>query len=100
MALPELHKFERDLKNNPPKGSNAPPRTVRAKDLDENFVKVTLIESDIDPPPYRVKYTDDGTMLTDIRGLPEGAIAKEFDVCENGQPRKWWFLVWEEEPNV
>jgi len=31
-------------------------------------------------------------------GLPEGAIAKKLDVCENGIPRSYWFVVWEEEP--
>jgi hypothetical protein len=33
-------------------------------------------------------------------GLPDGAIAKEFDVCENGQPATYWFVVWEEEPVI
>lgn len=33
-------------------------------------------------------------------GLPEGAIAKEFDVCENGQAQTYWFVVWEQEPNL
>lgn len=33
-------------------------------------------------------------------GLPEGAIAKEFDVCENGSPTSYWFVVWEEEPVI
>lgn len=33
-------------------------------------------------------------------GLPDGAIAKEFDVCENGEPKKYWFIVWEEKPNL
>jgi hypothetical protein len=33
-------------------------------------------------------------------GLPAGAIAKEFVVCENGQPTDYWFLVWESEPEI
>jgi hypothetical protein len=33
-------------------------------------------------------------------GLPAGAIAKEFDICENGQPTTYWFVVWEEEPVI
>jgi hypothetical protein len=100
MALPDLHKFERDLKNRPGPGSNAPPVSIRAKDLDENYKKVTLIESNEDPPPYTVEYTKEGTRLKDIRGLPPDAIAKQFDVCENGQPKRYWFVVWEQEPEL
>lgn len=33
-------------------------------------------------------------------GLPAGAIAKEFDVCENGQAKTYWFVVWEQEPDL
>lgn len=33
-------------------------------------------------------------------GLPAGATAKEFDVCENGQAKTYWFVVWEQEPNL
>lgn len=73
MPLPDLHKFERDLKNRPGPGSNAPPVSIRAKDLDGNYRKVTLIASDQDPPLYQVEYTADGTRLT--RLLPEGANA-------------------------
>ena len=35
-----------------------------------------------------------------VSGLPEGAIAIEFDVCENGSPTSYWFIVWEEEPVI
>ena len=97
---PDLHLFERDLKIKPPLGSNAPPRTIRAKDLDENNRKLTILKSEGDPPAYRVKYTKDGTVLTDIQGLPPNAIAKEFDVCENGSPTSYWFVVWNEEPQL
>ena len=43
--------------------------------------------------------------LTDLEnnpssGLPDGAIAKEFDVCENGSPTSYWFVVWNAEPNL
>lgn len=31
-------------------------------------------------------------------GLPEGATAKLFDVCENGQPKQYWFVVWDQKP--
>lgn len=32
-------------------------------------------------------------------GLPEGATAKLFDVCENGEPKQYWFVVWDQKPN-
>jgi hypothetical protein len=70
MAAPDLHKFRDDLKNRPGPGSNAPPRSIRAKDLDENYKKVTLIESDQSPKLYDVRYTKDGTRLT--RLMPDG----------------------------
>jgi hypothetical protein len=100
MALPDLHKFENDLKNRPGPGSNAPPVSIRAKNLDDNFKKVTLIGSDENPPPYTVEYTADGTRLRNIKGLPEGALFKQFDVCENGTPAEYWFVVWEADPSV
>jgi hypothetical protein len=70
MAAPDLHKFRDDLKNRPGPGSNAPPRSIRAEDLDENYKKVTLIESDQSPKLYDVRYTKDGTRLT--RLMPDG----------------------------
>jgi hypothetical protein len=75
MAQIDLHKFERDLLNRPAPGSNAPPVSIRAKDLDGNYKKVTLLASDEDPPAYGVRYTPDGTILTDIKNLPDGAAA-------------------------
>lgn len=97
---PELHLFERDLKNKPIVGSNAPPRTIRAKDLDDNNRKLTVLQGEGDPPAYRVKYTKDGTVLTDIQSLPENAIAKQFFICENGSPKSYYFVVWNEEPQL
>jgi hypothetical protein len=73
MAKADLHEFKDDLKNKPGPGSNAPPRTIRARDLDENFKKVMLIESDdVDPVPYELEYNDDGTMLKNLKQLPDG----------------------------
>lgn len=83
--------------------SKEPPVTIKAKDLDKNYKLATVIEDPNktdDKKSYSVVYEDCGTYLTGISGLPEGAVAKEFDVCENGQPRKWWFVVWAEEPEV
>jgi hypothetical protein len=100
MSKIDLHKFRDDLLKKPPLGVKAPPIGIRATDLDDNFRKITVIEGRGTPPAYKVKYTKDGTLLTDISGLPKDAIAKEFDVCENGQPRTWWFVVWENEPEL
>lgn len=72
MALPDLHLFEKDLRNTPARGSNAPPRTIRAKDLDQNFTKITLVDSRDDPPTYRVEYTKTGTVIRDLKTLPDG----------------------------
>jgi len=81
MAKIDLHLFERDLINTVGIGSNAPPRTIRAKDLDGNNKKLTLLPDQSETPSYTVEYTQDGTRLKF-----EG---KEFDVCENGTPVKY-----------
>lgn len=98
MARPELHLFERDLANKPGNGSSAPPRTIRAKDLDGNFRRLTLIEPEGSPKSYTVQYTADGVRLTGISGMPEGATFKQFDVCENGQPMQYWMVTWDQNP--
>lgn len=100
MARPDLHLFERDLASKPSLGSSAPPRTIRARDLDENNKKLTVIQGKGNPPSYTVEYTSDGTRLEISPGLPEGATAREFDVCENGQPVRYWFVTWDEEPEI
>jgi hypothetical protein len=95
-----LHKFKDDLDKVPPKGSNRPPRTIRAKDLDGNFEKVTILPSEAIPPEYEVSYREDGVILSDINGLPAKAEANEFNVCENGNPRTYWFVTWNEKPEI
>lgn len=99
-----LHIFKDDLLKRPlpgfMSGTPLPPRVILAKDLDDNNKALTLIDGEDDPPAYRVKYTKDGTVLTDIQGLPPNAIAKEFDICENGSPASYWFVVWNEEPQL
>jgi hypothetical protein len=73
MAAADLHKFKDDLKAAPGPGSDAPPRTIRADDLDGNFKKVMLIESDdVDPVPYEIEHTENGTRLKSIKQLPDG----------------------------
>lgn len=73
MARPDIHLFERDLANKPGNGSSVPPRTIRAKDLDENNKKLTLLQGEGDPPSYTVDYTSVGTRLTISPILPEDA---------------------------
>lgn len=70
MARIDLHLFERDLLNKPSNGSNAPPRTIRARDLDTNNKKLTLLQGEGDPPSYTVKYTQDGTIITGLLPTP------------------------------
>jgi len=88
MALPDLHKFERDLRNRPGPGSNAPPRSIRAKDLDENYKKVTVVRPSEIPvglqPDYEMRYKKDGSEVI-LR-------AAVFDVCENGVAVKYRLL--------
>jgi hypothetical protein len=79
---------------------NEPPVSIKAADLDENFARCTIIPPDEDPPPYGVEYTERGTILTNISGLPEGAVAREFSVCENGNPETYWLLTWDQEPEL
>lgn len=71
MALPDLHYFKDDLAKTPGKGSNAPPVSIRAQDLDDNYKKTTLIESNENPPLYQLEYLEDGTRITRI--MPDGA---------------------------
>jgi hypothetical protein len=100
MADIDLHRFKEDLDKVPPKGSNLPPRSISATNLDENFNKVTLLPSETDPPEYQVSYREDGVIISDISGLPQGAVAREFSVCENGNPETYWLLTWDQEPEL
>jgi hypothetical protein len=69
MALPDLHNFERLVKNKPAKGSNDYPVAIKAKHLDENWKMTTLLEGTGEPKLYEVEYTKEGTRITRI--LPE-----------------------------
>lgn len=96
MSLPALHKFKGDL-------AAKAPRTISAARLDDNFRKVTVLPAKIasgGAPEYQVEYKADGVQLFNLRGLPAGAVAKEFTVCDNGEPRVYWLLTWEQEPTV
>jgi hypothetical protein len=93
----DLKKFEDYLKEIPPKGSKAPPRTVPAKTLDKNFTKVVVIK---DPKPdllndrqYFCEYTEDGTVLK-LKPFPVGQRAGDIVYWDTEQesslgPRKF-----------
>lgn len=66
MNAPSLHKFEKDLTKKPGIGSMGPPRTIKAKNLDDNNKMLTLLKGEGKPPLYEVKYTKDGTRITRI----------------------------------
>lgn len=66
MAKPDLHKFEKDLLHTPALGSTDSPRTIKAKNLDENNTKLTLIKSPEVYSLYDVRYTPEGTVITRI----------------------------------
>lgn len=96
MSAPSLHAFKRDL-------AGKPPHTVSAARLDDNFRKVTVLPAKIGSagvPEYQVEYKADGVQLFNLRGLPDGAVAKEFTVCDNGEPKVYWLLTWEQEPTI
>ena len=64
MATIDLHYFKDDLTSVPSGTSNAPPRSIKATDLDGNFWKTQVIEDpDAKTTVYTVEYTDDGTVL-------------------------------------
>lgn len=92
--------FKELVKNKPAKGSNDYPIAIKAVHLDDNWRRVTLLPSDEDPPTYTVEYKPEGTRIKNILGLPPGASAKEFDVCENGSPTSYWMLTWTTEPEL
>lgn len=72
MIGPDLHKFTDDLRRRPGKGVSAPPRAIRAIDLDENNRKLTIVAPVENPPRYTVEYTREGTRLK-IQAVQDGA---------------------------
>jgi hypothetical protein len=60
-ANPALHIFANDLANKVTGNSSAPPRSIRAADLDGNFKALTLIPNT--NIPYTVNVGVDGTSV-------------------------------------
>jgi hypothetical protein len=95
MAQIKLHLFRDDLKQIPGPGSSAPPRSIRAGDLDENYEKVTVIKpKQNNPVPYELEYTEQGTVLKNIKQLPDGQSRGDlaFWNPEAGEAGKWVVL--------
>ena len=85
----ELHKFLDDARKKPPAGVAAPPVSIRATNLDENFVKVRLIESNqTNPKPYEVEYSKEGTRLANIKAVPDGEHDGDLLFWKSSE-RKW-----------
>jgi|688.fasta_scaffold2185948_1 hypothetical protein len=93
---PNVKTFKEDVKG-AAKNRKAPNR-VSASKLDNNFAAVTVVEPQ--DGSYRVSYESGGTVLLDITGLPEGATARQFNVCDNGNPRTYWMLTWDSAPQL
>jgi hypothetical protein len=84
MERPDLHKFEQDLKNKPGLGSTDAPRTIKAKKLDDNNKKLTLLKGEGTPALYEVKYTPDGTVITRILPTPPTSTTMHVLTVTNG----------------
>jgi len=86
----EIHKFVDDLKSRPSGNSNSPPRSIKARDLDDNFAAITVIEVDGGSRSYAVNYTKDGITLSFYPDLednpvtPEAVMEKLTDVPKSG----------------
>lgn len=67
-ANSSLHVFANDLSSQVKGNSNAPPRSIRASDLDGNFKALTIVPSS--NIPYKVNHSADGTSLDIFPAAP------------------------------
>ena len=82
--LPEgMHSFAEDAKKES-KDPNKPPNAISGKALDGNFRWCLPADLDGDNQPYKVVKESEGWKL-------EPTVV--FDVCENGQPRRYRFFA-------
>jgi hypothetical protein len=84
MSLPDyMHSFEEDAKkssDNP----NSPPNSISGGSLDKNFVACLPKKQDGSNAAYKIKADKSGWILQPT---------VIFEVCENGQPRKYKFFA-------
>lgn len=78
-----MHKFSEDARKTSTSPGSAP-NAISAGALDKNFRACLPLESTGNNMPYIVVADDSGWTL-------EGALV--FDVCENGQPRRYRFFA-------
>jgi hypothetical protein len=84
MNLPGyMHKFSEDARKSS-REPGEPPNAISAGALDKNFRACLPVESTGTNDPYKVVADADGWKL-------EGMLI--FDVCENGQPRRYRFFA-------
>jgi hypothetical protein len=84
MATPNyLHKFSDDARKSSKDPSQAP-NAISAGALDKNFRACLPLETTGNNEPYKVIADENGWRL-------DGTLV--FDVCENGQPRKFVFFA-------
>jgi hypothetical protein len=92
MPNPSLVKFRDYLTASPPKGSTAPPRTIKADDLDWNFKNCTVIDSQSTGSPiYEAQYSQEGTELI-FTANGRAVTWREIDVCVDGVAKKMMVL--------
>jgi len=83
-----LVKFKDYLKASLTKGSSAPPVSIKAQDLDDNFAAATLIQNKATTDKiYKVIYAREGTSLEFISG-DKKVTWQELDICVNGVGKK------------
>jgi hypothetical protein len=61
-----------------------PPRTIKAKNLDDNNKKLRLLKGEGTPALYEVEYTTQGTRITRIFPIPPDSTAMHVLTITNG----------------
>ena len=84
MNLPGyLHSFEADARKSSD-SPNQPPNAISGRALDGNFLACLPLKQDGSNAAYKIKASKSGWLLQPTM---------IFDVCENGQPRKYKFFA-------
>jgi hypothetical protein len=78
-----MHSFEEDSKKTSRDPKQAP-NSISGKAMDKNFRACLPTETTGNNQPYKVKADNGGWQLEPTL---------EFDICENGQPRRYRFMA-------